>query len=163
MHANTEVQSEHAVCDLLGRILYSFGEEHRRNLNELTFIPEQKAVAQRLHKEYLALVEALTRLKFKLGGAPQDSPLDLDESLLDTFLTHLAQTKRIAVKLISESRTLSRPFWHVLRENCTYLEMAVGEMRNLSRQESGTALPTLEDISGPAPDSPRATLDSTLR
>lgn len=163
MHATTEFKSESAVCDMLGRILYSFGEEHRRNLNEITYLPAQKADAQRLHKEYLTLVEALARLKSKLGATPHDEVPSLDEALLDALVTHVAQTKRIAVKLIAESRTLSRPFWHVLRENCTYLEMAVGEVRNLCRQDGAPSLPTLEDLAEPAsPNSLRATLDELL-
>lgn len=148
-----------SATDLLGRFLQSFGEEHRKNLGELALSPEHSMSASKMVKEYPRLVDDLSKLLDRQPPAPE-APL-LDDLLLTRLWDHLDECKRIVVKLMSSNRNLSRPFWPVMREQCTYMQMVIGELRKLAGTNA-IELPEIAEAETLAVVGPRPSLDFLL-
>lgn len=148
-----------SASDLLGRFLQSFGEEHRKNLGELALSPEHSLSASKLVKNYPRLVDDLSKLLDRQPPAPE-APL-IDDLLLTRLWDHLDECKRIVGKLISSNRNLSRPFWPILREQCTYLQMVIGELRKLAGTNA-IELPEIAEAETLALTEPKPSLDFLL-
>ncbi|MBN8217280.1 MAG: hypothetical protein J0L75_11610 [Spirochaetes bacterium] len=137
---------------LFERILLGFGEDYLRNLKELSIHPEHKDSVGRLLAEYPGLFGALAKAKTKyIEAAAGTGPIDLPQELFDRLTVHLEAGKRIVVKLLSENRSIIRPFWHVLKENCTYMSMVVAEIRRSAAANAPADLPTLDAEPEPPP------------
>lgn len=137
-------QSETSL--LFERILIGFGEEYHKNLKELSIHPEHKDAVSRLLTGYPGLFDALVKSKTKyLKGSESGVTPEIDWPLFEKLTDHLDAAKRIVVKLLAENRSIVRPFWHVLKENCTYMSMVVDEIRKSTAHDLQAELPTLED------------------